>query len=81
MYPLKCKIGGVQSPFSVELHSLCVGKFICKARSSWTRCQKRRWLKSHHWSREKAQGASVHLETLKNIGGVEEPHHGHPTQI
>lgn len=80
MYPLEGKVGGIQSPFSVELHGLGVRKFICKARASWPRCKKRRRLKSHNRPREEAQGASVHLEPLENIWGVEEPYHGDPVK-
>lgn len=78
MYPLKGEVGRIESPFSIKLHCLGVRKFICEAGASWTRCEKRGGLKSHHGPGEEAQGASVHLEPLEDIWGVEEPHHGDP---
>ena len=78
MNPLKGEVGGVESPLSIKLHCLCVREFICKARAPRPRREKRLRLESHHWSGEEAQGTSVHLEPLENVGGVEEPYHGHP---
>lgn len=67
VYPLKGKVGGIEGPLSVELDCLGVREFVRKARASWPGCEKRRGLKSHHGPREEAQGASVHLEPLKNV--------------
>lgn len=80
MYPLKGEVGGIESPLSIKLHCLGVRQFICKARAPWSRCKKRRRLKSHHRAGEETQGASVHLEPLENIWGVEEPYHGDPVK-
>lgn len=79
MYPLKGKVGRIESPLAIELHSLSVGEFVCKTRASRSRRKKRCRLKSHHRTREETQCASVHLKPLENIWGVEEAYHRNPT--
>lgn len=78
--PLECQVGGIEGPFAIELHGLRVWKLVCKTGATRPRRQKRRRLESHHRSGKEAQGASVHLEPLQNVGRVKEPHHGHPAK-
>lgn len=80
MYPLKGEVGGIKSPFPKEFHSLGVREFVCKAGAPRPRREKRWRSESHHGPRKETQRASVDLEPLENIWGVEEANHGNPRQ-